>query len=200
MSTYKEIPWMPFRNDLKDFLDLTKDKNYVHAITEVDITKVSDIFKERKKRGIKNNSLTAYVMWCYGQALHKHPEVQAIKSGKKLVLFDDVDIAMMIEKDLPNGKKWYAYQVKSYTTTDMTPEQIFTLGESEVRRIRVEMEKVIKETGFKGDFSGFSEFLRTDPRFYFTKAEDLLEAYRDICKRADPELIDRKSTRLNSSH
>ena len=91
--------------------------------------------------------------------------------------------------DLPNGKKWYAYQVKSYTTTAMTPEEIFNLGESEVRRIRGEMEKVIAETGFKGDFAAFSEFLRTDPRFYFTKPEDLLQAYRDICKRADPELI-----------
>ncbi len=91
--------------------------------------------------------------------------------------------------DLPNGKKWYAYQVKSYTTTAMTPEEIFNLGESEVRRIRGEMEKVIKETGFKGDFAGFSEFLRTDPQFYFTKPDDLLQTYRDICKRADPELI-----------
>ncbi len=91
--------------------------------------------------------------------------------------------------DLPNGKKWYTYQAKSYTTTAMTPEEIFNLGESEVRRIRGEMEKVIKEAGFKGDFAAFSEFLRTDPQFYFTKPEELLQAYRDICKRADPELI-----------
>jgi len=91
--------------------------------------------------------------------------------------------------DLPNGKKWYAYQAKSYTTTNMTPEEIFSLGESEVRRIRGEMDKVIARTGFKGSFSGFCDFLRTDPQFFFTKAEDLLQAYRDICKRADPELI-----------
>ncbi|MCI0330032.1 MAG: DUF885 domain-containing protein [candidate division Zixibacteria bacterium] len=90
---------------------------------------------------------------------------------------------------LPNGKKWYAYLVKSYTTTAMTPEEIFNLGESEVRRIRGEMDKVIKETKFKGDFAAFSEFLRTEPMFFFTKAEDLVQAYRDICKRADPELI-----------
>ncbi|MGH8003835.1 MAG: DUF885 domain-containing protein, partial [Limisphaerales bacterium] len=91
--------------------------------------------------------------------------------------------------DLPNGKKWYAYQVKSYTTTALTPEEIFNVGEGEVRRIRGEMEKVIKETGFKGDFAAFSEFLRTDPQFYFTKPDGLLQTYRDICKRADPELI-----------
>ncbi len=91
--------------------------------------------------------------------------------------------------DIPNGKKWYAYQAKSYTTTAMTPEQIFDLGESEVKRIRGEMDKVIAETAFKGSFSEFCDFLRTDPQFFFSKAEDLLESYRDICKRADPELI-----------
>ncbi|MGE5693553.1 MAG: DUF885 domain-containing protein [Candidatus Zixiibacteriota bacterium] len=91
--------------------------------------------------------------------------------------------------ELPNGKKWYAYLVKSYTTTAMTPDEIFNVGESEVRRIRAEMEKVIKETGFKGDFAAFSQFLRKDPQFFFTKPEDLLQTYRDICKRADPELI-----------
>ncbi|HXF48808.1 MAG TPA: DUF885 domain-containing protein [Verrucomicrobiae bacterium] len=91
--------------------------------------------------------------------------------------------------ELPNGKKWYAYLVKSYTTTAMTPDEIFNVGESEVKRIRAEMEKVIKETGFKGDFAAFSQFLRKDPQFFFTKPEDLLKAYRDICKRADPELI-----------
>jgi len=95
---------------------------------------------------------------------------------------------------LPNGKEWYAYLVKSYTTTAMTPEQIFALGESEVRRLRGEMDKVIKETGFpgragKGDFPAFCDFLRTDPRFFFNSAENLVQAYRDICKRADPELI-----------
>ena len=91
--------------------------------------------------------------------------------------------------ELPNGKKWYAYLVKSYTTTAMTPDEIFNVGESEVKRIRAEMEKVIKETGFKGDFAAFSQFLRKDPQFFFTKPEDLLQTYRDICKRADPELI-----------
>ncbi len=91
--------------------------------------------------------------------------------------------------DVPNGKKWYTYQVKSYTTTAKTAEEIFNIGESEVKRIRGEMDKVIAASGFKGSFSEFSNFLRSDPQFFFTKPEDLLQAYRDICKRADPELI-----------
>jgi len=57
-----------------------------------------------------------------------------------------------------------------------------------VKRIRAEMEALIPQTGFKGSFADFSKFLRTDPKFYYSDAESLVHAYRDIAKRADPEL------------
>jgi uncharacterized protein (DUF885 family) len=90
--------------------------------------------------------------------------------------------------DLPEGKAWYAFNVRTTTTTTLTPEQIHELGLSEVKRIRQEMDKVIEQSGFKGTFVEFSKFLRTDARFYYTDAESLLRGYRDIAKRADPEL------------
>ena len=92
-------------------------------------------------------------------------------------------------RDLPNGEAWYAYNVKQRTTTDLTPEQIHEIGLSEVKRIRGEMEEVIKSSGFEGSFKEFLEFLRTDPQFYHETKEDLLREYRDIAKRADPELM-----------
>lgn len=91
--------------------------------------------------------------------------------------------------DLPNGKAWYAYNVKQSTTTDLTPEQIHKIGLSEVKRIRAEMDEIIESTGFEGTFEEFLEFLRTDPQFYHETKEDLLREYRDIAKRADPELM-----------
>jgi len=91
--------------------------------------------------------------------------------------------------DLPNGKAWYAYNVKQRTTTDLTPEQIHEIGLSEVKRIRAEMEEVIASTDFEGTFEEFLVFLRTDPQFYHETKEDLLREYRDIAKRADPELM-----------
>lgn len=90
--------------------------------------------------------------------------------------------------DLPNGKAWYAYNVRERTTTSMSPSEIHQLGLSEVKRIRAEMDKVIVQTGFKGSFDEFLTFLRKDPQFYYTSAEDLLRGYRDIAKRIDPEL------------
>ncbi len=91
--------------------------------------------------------------------------------------------------DLPDGKAWYAFNVRTTTTTSLTPEQIHQRGLAEVTRLRAEMDKVIAQTGFKGSFAEFSTFLRTDPRFYHTNAQELLRDYRDIAKRIDPELI-----------
>ena len=89
---------------------------------------------------------------------------------------------------LPDGAAHYAYNVKWQTTTDLTPRQIHDIGLSEVKRIRAEMELVIKQSGFKGTFAEFALFLRTDPRFYFTDAPSLVTEYRDIAKRVDPQL------------
>ncbi|UCG61033.1 MAG: DUF885 domain-containing protein [Candidatus Zixiibacteriota bacterium] len=91
-------------------------------------------------------------------------------------------------RDLPDGENWYPYLVRSYTTTNMTPDEVFETGQNEVTRIRHLMDEVIAGTHFKGDFAAFTEFLRTDPQFYHTQARDLVAEYRDISKRADPEL------------
>lgn len=90
---------------------------------------------------------------------------------------------------LPDGKAWYAYNVRTITTTTLTPEQIHQLGLSEVRRIRADLDKVMAETGFKGSFNEFLAYLRSDPRFFYTNKDDLLCGYRCIAKRIDPELI-----------
>ena len=92
-------------------------------------------------------------------------------------------------RDLPNGLDWYRVRARSTTTTDLTPEQIHALGLAEVKRIRGQMDSVIAATGFKGTFADFVQFLRTDPRFFFTTPQDLLRASRDLAKRIDPELV-----------
>lgn len=90
--------------------------------------------------------------------------------------------------NLPNGCEWYEWLVRRNTTTNMTPDEVFEVGQSEVARIRDEMTRVMKLTGFS-DFAAFCDHLRTDPKFYFDSPNDLLTAYRDIVKRVDPELI-----------
>ncbi|MET0247429.1 MAG: DUF885 family protein [Sphingomonas sp.] len=86
---------------------------------------------------------------------------------------------------IPNGRAYYDFLLRYYTTTDLTAEQIHALGLSEVKRIRGEMDRVIAESGFKGSFAEWLAFLRTDPRFYARSREELIEKYSAAAKRID---------------
>ena len=90
---------------------------------------------------------------------------------------------------LPNGSAWYEFLARRYTTTVMTPDEIHRTGLEEVKRIRGEMQQIIDELGFEGDFQDFLTFLRTDPQFYYDNPDDLYEAYLATSKRIDPELV-----------
>ena len=118
---------------------------------------------------------------------------QVVPAYERLLAFTETEYlpgarTSIAAKDLPNGAAWYAYNVKLLTTTGHSPEQIHAMGLAEVSRIRAEMDRVIEESGFDGDFAAFLQFLRTDPQFYHVTAQDLMREYRDIAKRADPEL------------
>jgi len=90
--------------------------------------------------------------------------------------------------DLPNGKAYYALQIREYTTLDLTPEQIHKIGLDEVDRIWKEMNAIIRKVGFQGDFPAFLQFLRTDPRFYAKTPEELLKDAAWIAKEMDGKL------------
>jgi uncharacterized protein (DUF885 family) len=91
--------------------------------------------------------------------------------------------------DLPDGKAYYDYLASYYTTTDLTAEQIHQIGLKEVARIRSEMEKVKSEVGFTGSLTDFFAYLRSDPKFFHKSPAELLQAYRALTKRIDPELV-----------
>lgn len=90
--------------------------------------------------------------------------------------------------DLPNGKAWYNYSIRTQTTLQLTAEEIHQIGLKETARLDREMLEAMKATGFKGTKAKFFNFLRTDRRFFFSDGEDLLREYRNIAKRADPAL------------
>ncbi len=91
-------------------------------------------------------------------------------------------------RSVPGGETLYRYLVRSYTTTDMTPEQIHELGNQEVARIRGLMEEEIRASGFRGNFAAFQRFLRTDRQFYAQSPEELIHHASEIAKRADGQL------------
>jgi uncharacterized protein (DUF885 family) len=87
-------------------------------------------------------------------------------------------------RDQPGGAAYYAFLVRSFTTTDMTPRQIHDLGLREVIRIRSEMDQVAREAGFPSR-AAYVEELRTNPQYYPTTPEQLLRESARINKEVD---------------
>ncbi|RRJ23912.1 DUF885 domain-containing protein [Rheinheimera mesophila] len=91
-------------------------------------------------------------------------------------------------EQLPQGKAYYRHSINTYVTEDMDPAEIHNIGLAEVKRIRAEMDALIKQTGFKGSFSDFTKFLRTDPQFYAKTPTELVKEASYIAKRIDYRL------------
>jgi uncharacterized protein (DUF885 family) len=91
---------------------------------------------------------------------------------------------------LPDGKKFYQDQVRLYTTLDLTPDEIHEIGLKEVARIDADMQRTMRETGFKGTFPEFLQFLRTDPQFYAKTPRELLSYAAYVTKKMDGKLKD----------
>jgi uncharacterized protein (DUF885 family) len=89
---------------------------------------------------------------------------------------------------LPDGKAWYDYNIRDITTTNYSAERIHEMGLLEVARIHGEMRKVMERVGFKGDLDAFFDYMKTDPKFVYPNASDLIQGYVDIKKRVDPQL------------
>ena len=89
----------------------------------------------------------------------------------------------------PGGTEFYQNRINYYTTSpNYTAVDIHRIGLQEVARIKAEMQQIIAAVGFQGSFAEFLEFLRTDPKFYVTRPDDLLREARDIAKRIDATL------------
>lgn len=87
-----------------------------------------------------------------------------------------------------NEREYYRALVRTFTTLDISPDEVHTLGLSEVGRIRREMDTVINDVGFEGSFAEFLEFLRTDPQFYAKTREELLMRASYIAKQIDGKM------------
>jgi uncharacterized protein (DUF885 family) len=120
-------------------------------------------------------------------------EQSVIPAYRKLLAFYRDSYVPNVRKsvsahDLPDGDAFYRAQIREYTTTDMTPEDIHQLGLKEVARIQANMETTMKESGFKGTFAEFLTFLRTDPQFIARNPDDLLGVSAYAAKRVDGKL------------
>jgi len=90
---------------------------------------------------------------------------------------------------LPDGKEYYQFLIRNYTTTNLTPDSIYNLGLKEVAFLKSEMEKVKEEVRFDGSLQDFFSFVNKDRQFYpFKTANEVLDSFWAIKKIEDPYL------------
>ncbi len=90
---------------------------------------------------------------------------------------------------IPRGEEYYQHQIKLYTTTDMTAEEIHELGLAEVARISSEMEKVKEQVGYEGDLQSFFNYVRTNKELMpFDTAEEVVANFNAIYDRMKPNI------------
>ena len=90
--------------------------------------------------------------------------------------------------EIKNGAKYYEDRIRHFTTQNITPDEVYDIGLAEVSRIRSQMESIIKQLNFDGDFQDFIGFLRKDPRFYANNPQELLNHAAWLSKKAEAQL------------
>ncbi|MCP4270548.1 MAG: DUF885 domain-containing protein [Gammaproteobacteria bacterium] len=134
------------------------------------------LLEERYSAMIEEQLIPAY------QRVHSFISDEYLAKARKTVGYSE----------LPDGKAWYEYNIRTNTTLDLTAEEVHQLGKNEVARILEEMKNVKQTVGFEGDLAAFFIHLKTDDKFYFNSEDELVagyEATRDKINKLTPKLF-----------
>ena len=153
-----------------------EDSVFYAPFNNIQVVSIDSVQKQKLREQaslvITNNVFSAY------QNFYNFLTAEYIPKSK-------TDIAA---KSLPNGSAYYQNRSNFYTTTQMSVDDIYSLGVKEVKRIRSEMQSVIDQLEYKGDINQFIQYLRTDKKFYAQTADELLKQASYIAKKMDAKL------------
>jgi len=155
--------------NLKENLFFSPVKNFPENFSEEDKQQLTEAYSKM----VSEKIIPAY------QSLHDFMAGDYLKAGRATT-----GIA-----ETPNGEAYYKHQIKLYTTTEMTADEIHQLGLSEVARISSEMEKVKEQIGFKGDLKAFFNFVRTNKELMpYKEPQQIIDHFYAIYDTMKPKL------------
>jgi pyruvate/2-oxoglutarate dehydrogenase complex dihydrolipoamide acyltransferase (E2) component len=113
----------------EELLNQVAPRNRIYGLVEIDVTEARKFISENEAKSGEKLSFTAWVIKCIAQAVSEQREVQAFKKGKKkLVVFDDVDVGLIVERQGKSGKIAFPYAVRKAN------EKSFRQIHEEIRR------------------------------------------------------------------
>jgi len=103
-SEYKVVPFPKIRQPVVDSLAQAKHMSAVHSLLEVDVTEVRKLVREFRNKIGEPLSFTSFLTFCLARAVDENKIVQAYRSGSKLIIYDQVDISVVIEREISDEK------------------------------------------------------------------------------------------------
>ena len=113
-ADYELVPFPTTQRVIAALQRLSEHKHMIQVLTEVDVTIPRQVIQEQKARGAEPLSFTAFIAACLGKAVDENKAVQAYRKGRnQLVLFEDVDISIMVEHEVEGQKVPLTYVVRA---------------------------------------------------------------------------------------
>lgn len=155
--------------NIDEHLFYTPIKNFPDDFSDQEKEELTVLYKNY----INDKIIPAYV------SLHKFMSIDYLKAGRSTSGIGTI----------PHGEAYYQHQIKLYTTTNMSADEIHQLGLNEVARILTEMEKVKSEVGYKGSLMSFFNHVRNKKELMpFTTPEEVIENFNKIHEQMKPQL------------
>ena len=167
----KVIPQLTSVSDakLEDNLFYSPIKNFPDGFSDEDKTKLTAAYAKM----ISEKIIPGY------NDLRDFMSTEYMEAGRESSGYDAV----------PRGKEYYAHQIKLYTTTTMSADEIHELGLSEVARISAEMEKIKEQVGFEGDLKSFFDYVRNKKELMpFTDPQQVIDNFNTIHEKMKPQV------------
>ena len=104
ISGYKSLPLSFNRRAVAASASVTKERNTIHCITEIDITEPRRLFRGHFEKTGEKLSMTAYIVTCLARVIKDHPGLNSFIKGNRLILLDDVTVSVLIEREVTGEK------------------------------------------------------------------------------------------------
>jgi pyruvate/2-oxoglutarate dehydrogenase complex dihydrolipoamide acyltransferase (E2) component len=113
-DTYKIVPYTKLRRVLAITLHSAQSRSMIRGLIEVDVTKAREFLREHKASTGETLSFTAFIITCLARAVDENKSMHACRKGRKhLLLFDEVDVSTLIERDLAGQKQPIIYIIRA---------------------------------------------------------------------------------------
>lgn len=159
------------RNLISDVMWLSKKKSLIHGLCEINITGTRAYLKQYNSGRNPRISLLSYLIFCYANALSKYREFNTLKKGRSVYTYDDIDVSVIIERELDGNKYPMNYIIRrcDKKTPDEINSELITAKETPLGEVMYD-----KKIRF---FASLPAFIRRAIMRYISRSPKLAREY-----------------------